>query len=128
MPIRIEIFADHVRFTATGAMGGDETRSAIDAHFSVHGTRLALWDLRAASFSDVSSSAIKGVNETARRYVEARGPDPRTALLVEDEMDAIFLQAYVARASANNRIATAIFADEAEALAWLRAPGPRPVP
>lgn len=106
-----------------GTLMPSQVNRTIDDFIGTHLPRLVLWDLRAASLHEITPDSLLNARDVAQRYFEARGPDPRNALLVGEEQHAILARLTIAllgQLETPPDIEQGVFLSLDEALAWLR--------
>ena len=106
-----------------GPLTPSQMNRTIDDFIGAHLPRLVLWDLRAAHLHEITPDSLVSARDVAQRYFKARGPDPKTALLVGEEQHAILARLAIAllgQLETPPDIEQEVFLNLDDALAWLR--------
>lgn len=121
MYFETELRDDVSFFLGSGAITVDETIVAMSRWFPEHPTRLVVWDVRAMSFSSFNAAEFDRIPNYAAEFAAARGPDPRTAILIPENITSATLSdAYQERFKIVSTISLKIFHDSDEAMTWLK--------
>ncbi|WP_417514004.1 hypothetical protein [Minwuia sp.] len=117
--IQYDAARELVIFTAIGLLTIEDFIAAGDAHFLNHATSCSIWDLRKA---DLSSIRLDNMHALSRRSadVSKSRPDPRTALVVDDDGKRALVRLYEALAeSTGTPVIYRIFGTLEDAVEWI---------
>lgn len=84
---------DLTLFVGQGALSAEDFVSAMEAHYTVNPSRLAIWDLSRADLSNLDINALMRISEGARSTAKERG-DPRNLVVVAQEQEAFLVRLY----------------------------------
>jgi len=124
MPIQTLVEdGDLVLFQADGIVTASETIEAIRRHYSRLPSKFCIWDVSAASLSEITHDSFQTIVDAVAEFGPARGPGARTALVADGDLNSVLVKALAAQVQVSNlSIETRVFRDQRAARDWLTSP------
>jgi hypothetical protein len=112
---------DLVVFRVDGIVTAEEAVDAIHGHYSRIPSKFCIWDLSAASLSEIAYDRFKMIIDAVAKYAPARGPGARTALVATGDLNPVLAKALAAQVQVSNlSVETKVFGNVGSATDWLR--------
>ncbi|MEQ8667444.1 MAG: hypothetical protein RIC16_17120 [Rhodospirillales bacterium] len=109
-------------FVVHGLPSADDFIRALRDHYREHPTPISIWDLTSASLGHLDPAGFSAMAAAANAFSEDRGGNPRTAVVISDDVESILGRLYRDVSSVNESTVTyQIFPTRDEAMAWLMA-------
>ncbi|WP_193181966.1 hypothetical protein [Nisaea sediminum] len=122
MPIHILVEEDDlVVFRVAGIIKAEQAVDAIRSHYSRIPSKFCIWDLSAASLSEIAYDRFKMIIDAVAEFAPARGPGARTALVATGDLNPILAKALAAQVQVSKlSVETRVFGNIGAARGWLR--------
>ncbi|WP_420405564.1 hypothetical protein [Nisaea sp.] len=112
---------DLVVFHVAGIITAEEAVDAIRGHYARVPSKFCIWDLSAASLSEIAFDSFQMIIDAVAEFAPARGPGARTALVATGNLNPVLAKALAAQVQVRKlSVETRVFPEKSAARDWLR--------
>lgn len=108
-----------IEMIVSGYPAADDLVDFIHATFPAATFSHVLWNFSGASLAMLDIADFRKLADAGREFVALRGPDPRTAVLVQSSVEVLLVRAYSAMTLELRPMAVHASTDRKELLDWL---------